>query len=605
VPHNLMFGITNHITFGILAIFGMMVVAAALWWLTAADRRADQAARDEQNVVSLVDEATRPTAEARTWIKVRRAGLAGLLIGSAAFFVYAWRAQHPSGLMSIDDSGYALLALLDWRALSNHGLVGLVAALTTNESTAPLVPLLASPLTALNSMSTATALVQIPFIWLLIVSADSLYRRVATPSAAFIGALVTAFLPGILIYSRLVHFAVPLTAVLTAALAALLASRHLTSWRWALIFGALTGLALLTRTIAIAMVPGLLCAAVAVSIRRTPVRVWVPNLAVAVAAAALVAGPWYLANFSAVFDRLIGLGVADSSVLNAHQTAWFMRVVQITGQDFFIPLSVVAIGIVVVGLARWILSRGTRPTLIDGATVAVAVTVGWYFVSLLTGNNSGTAFTLPLAPLFVALVLHVGSHLGRRQAVVAAAIALAITAVNVAAAIVPVGHVGVGDVTGVGDFGIVDGRSASDAQLMAALGTRDAAVSDPVALGQALHRANCDIAARAKYGPILLTRSDAVLGGVFYCAESVYDTQAFMYGPGCGFADTSCIEGVINRYGFPTVITGSSAGAYPGSMPEEAVLPALKDYHKVEEIVLAPGIVVRIWGRNDSGSQAP
>lgn len=598
MPHNLVLGVPNHLILGDLLIVALVVVAGAMLWFTRADRIETTPPKNGPEPTSSSTATMLEPKPARPGlVTVHRAALGGLLLASAALLIYAWRAQHPSGLMSIDDSLYAMLAVLDWRALAEHGLGGLVGALTSNDPNAPLVPLLAAPLTARNSMSTATVLVQIPFMWLLIVSSNSVYRRVTGPQAAFVATIVTAFLPGILMYSRLVHFAVPLTAVLTAALAALLASRRLTSWKWAMVFGALAGLALLTRTVAVAMVPGLFLAAIVLAVRHSQVRVWIPNLAVAVAAAAVVAGPWYLANFSAVFDRLIGLGVADSSVLNAHTAPWIMRPAQIVGQDFFIPLSVVGVGVVAIALARW-LSRGrATPRTPTALVVAIAVTVGWYFASLLSGNNSGTAFTLPLAPLLVALVLHIANRLGHRQAVMAGAITLAVVALNLTAAVVPLSHVGVGDVVGVGDFGIVDGRSASDAQIETALGTRDSAVADPVALGLALQHANCVIAARAANGPILLTRSDALLGGVAYCAEALSRVQTAMYGPGCAPTDGACVARVIDQYGFPTVITGDSVSPYPGSVPEETVLPALTKYRMVEEIKLAPGVVVHIWAR--------
>lgn len=599
MTHNVIFGVSNHLVLGDAIIVLMVVLAGAMLWLTRADRRTMSATESRGEEPARSTEA--PAASRRAGIPrvtAYSAALVGLLLASTALLIYSWRAQHPSGLMSIDDSLYAMLAVLDWRALAEHGLSGLVGALTSNDPNAPLVPLLAAPLTARNSMSTATVLVEIPFLWLLIVSSNSIYRRVTGPQAAFVATVVTAFLPGVLIYSRLLHFAVPLTAVLTAALAALLASRRLTSWKWAIVFGTLTGLALLTRTVAVAMVPGLVLAAVVLAVHHSPVRVWLPNLAAALVAAAAVAGPWYLANFSAVFDRLIGLGVAGSSVLNAHTATWIMRPAQIVGQDFFIPMSIVGAVIVVAAVARWWSRRRATPRPPTALVVAIAVTVGWYFASLLSGNNSGTAFTLPLAPLLVALVLHIANQLGRRQAAVSGAIALALVTVNLVAAVIPLGHVGVGDVVGVGDFGIVDGRSASDAQIESALGTRDATVSDPAGLGLALQRANCAIASRAKDGPILLTRSDALLGGVVYCALGVYRMHASMYGPGCAPTDGACVARVIDLYGFPTVITGDAAAPYPGSMPEDVVLPALANYRMIEEIRLAPGVVVHIWARS-------
>jgi hypothetical protein len=563
------------------AIIVLMVgVASLLRWLTRADR-ARMTATDTEST----------PGDARR-IAATRAALAGILLASTAFLIYAWRFQHPSGLMSVDDSNFSTLALLDWRAFVEHGLGGLVTALTAGDPNAPLVPLLAAPLTAKDPLTSATVLVQIPFVWLLIISSHSIYRRITGPKAALIGTVVTAFLPGVLIYSRLLHFAVPLTAVLTAALAALLASRGLTSWRWMLVFGVLMGLAVLTRTIAVAMVPGLVVAAVVLGIRSAPFRVWVPNLAIGLAAAAVVAGPWYLANFSAVWEYLTFNGYDATSAFYAQTAPWMMRLNQIVGEDIFLPLFVTGIVAVAVSLVRRLFRRGSVVSAPRATIAAIAVTVTCYFLALASSHNGGTAFTLPLAPLLVALVLVAANQLGPRQAALAGVVALLILAAGLSAALIPLGHLGFNG------YGIVDGRSASDAQIESALGAGDSPVADPASLGAAIQRANCAIAARAVEGPILNTRSDALLsGGIAYCAEGVYRTQAFVYNSGCAATDADCVAGVISHYGFPTVVTGNAPAPYPGSNPEEVVLPALAGYRLVMEIDIAPGVVVHVWAR--------
>jgi hypothetical protein len=93
------------------------------------------------------------------------------------------------------------------------------------------------------------------------------------------------------------------------------------------------------------------------------------------------------------------------------------------------------------------------------------------------------------------------------------------------------------------------------------------------------------------------TRSDALLGGISYCAEGVYRAQAFIYNSGCAPTDGACMSGVISHFGFPTVITGIGPAPYPGFNSEDAVLPALTGYRLVEEIDIAPGVVVRVWAR--------
>jgi hypothetical protein len=536
-------------------------------------------------------------------LKASHWGVVGTLIGSTAFLLYAWWVQHPAGLMSVDDSGYSMMAVMDWRTITEHGLSGLKELMSVGAPNAPLVPFLAAPLTAMDPMGTAPVLVLIPFMWLLIVSSYSIYRRFASPWAAVAGTVVTAFLPGVLSYGRLLQFALPLTAVLTAALAALLASQRLTSWKWSVAFGVLIGLALLTRTVVLAMVPGLMVAAVVLAAPQSSAKVWMRNLALAMVATAVVAGPWYIKNRAALAEYLIGNGYSESSPFYVPTSPWMVRLAQIVGQDILVPLAVVGVGIVALACARRLLvnHRTVQPTKESGgleprlAIAVIAVVAGWYFLALSTSHNVGTGFTLPLAPLLVGLVLYSSRHLGRRQARAVGAVVLMVVAFNAGAAVIPLGRLGVGDIPGAGDLGFVDGRSISDAQLAQALGTPGAPISDARALGSALRQANCSIAARASLGPILTTRPDALLGGILYCAEGEYRTQAVMWGTGCAQIDAACIARVIDQYKFQTIITGDSRAPYPEYIPEALVLPALANYRMSMEIEIAPGELVHVW----------
>jgi hypothetical protein len=157
----------------------------------------------------------------------------------------------------------------------------------------------------------------------------------------------------------------------------------------------------------------------------------------------------------------------------------------------------------------------------------------------------------------------------------------------------PLGRVGWGDIPGAGGIAFVDGRSISDSQLAQALGTPGPTISDPKSLGAALHQANCAIAARSVDGLIITTRPDALLGGILYCSEGLYRTQAVMYGTGCAAGDTACLVRVINDFKPPTIITGDSRAPYPEYVPEVDVLPALTNYRVLIEIT--PGEMVHVW----------
>jgi hypothetical protein len=464
--------------------------------------------------------------------------------------------------------------------------------MTSHGYHAPLVPMLAAPLTAKNPLTTTTVLVNVPFVLLLIVSSFSLYKRVAPPRAALIGVAVTAFLPGVLTWARTVNFALPLTAVSTAALASLLASRRLTSWQWSILWGALTGLTLLTRSMALSLAPGLVMAAFVLGVGRRPWRAWIPNLILGLLAATLVAAPWYVVNAGALLNYLTEAGLSSASPFYGQTPPWQMRISQAIGQEVLIPLTVV-------GCLIWVLAVIQRNRAAFAPAQRVVLTIGatamWYFLALSASRNAGTGFTLPLVPLLIALTLWGAGYLNPSSRKVVATAALALTAINAAVAVVPLGRLELGE------YAIVDGRSATDTQLMSALGEADRAVPDPAALGDALQAANCAIAQRGREGMILNTRPDALISSVSQCAEVRYGIQPFFGSAGCGpdeQTDTACVEEVIERYRFPTVVTGETRAPYPGFQPEDTVLPALDDYRLVQEFSFAPEVTVHIWKRN-------
>lgn len=527
------------------------------------------------------------TPDHREWL-----GVLFLSLASVIFLILTWATQHPPGLMGVDESGYSLMAFQDWKMISQNGLAGIWEAMTSHGYHAPLVPMLAAPLTARNPLTTATVLVNVPFALLLIVSSFSLYKRVTTPRAALLGAAVTTFLPGVLTWARTVNFALPLTAVSTAALASLLASRRLTSWQWSILWGALTGLTLLTRFMALSLAPGLVLAAFVLGVGQRPWRAWIPNLTLGLFAATLVAAPWYAVNADALLNYLTEAGLSSTSPFYGETPPWQMRISQAVGQEILIPLTVV--GCIIWALA--VIQRNkTASVPMPRVVLAIGTTAMWYFVALCVSRNAGTGFTLPLVPLLIALTLWGAGYLNPWSRRVAAAAALALAVVNTVVAAVPLGRLEIGE------YALVDGRSATDTQLMSALGQADRAVPDPVALGDALRTANCAIAQRGRKGMILNTRPDALISSVSQCAEVRYGLQPFFGSAGCGAdeqTDTACVEEVIERYRFPTVVTGETRAPYPGYQPEKTVLPALADYRMAQKFDIAPGVTVRIWERN-------
>jgi hypothetical protein len=77
--------------------------------------------------------------------------------------------------------------------------------------------------------------------------------------------------------------------------------------------GVFVALTLLARTMTVAYLPGLALAAGTQFLVGAPdLRVKIRNLAIA--AAGLVAGPWYIRNSRSVYDSLVGSGYGEGAV---------------------------------------------------------------------------------------------------------------------------------------------------------------------------------------------------------------------------------------------------------------------------------------------------
>src|SRR5439155_8842405 len=115
-------------------------------------------------------------------------------------------------------------------------------------------------------------------------------------------------------YTREYHFSVPCAAFLTASLYALVRSDRLRSTGWALAWGALMGLAVLSRTMAAGFVPGIFVAGAVLGIAGSQSR-WgvLANLVGAAGAMVLVAAIWYARNLHPVLDYLRGFGYGSHS----------------------------------------------------------------------------------------------------------------------------------------------------------------------------------------------------------------------------------------------------------------------------------------------------
>ncbi len=535
---------------------------------------------------STVSVAGAEAIESDRWLAGQWRSLALLCIGAVAFLVVTWRLRKPAGIFGVDEHLYSALALRDHQG-------PLAQALFHSGQNAPLVPLVASVFTRVDEMPSSVVLAIVPFVCALILGTYWLTRGLAGPRASLVVAAVVGFAPGVTMWGRSLHFSVAATAALSVATAAVLASNGLSRRRFGLVVGIALGVALLSRTVSVALVPGVVVVAIIMAFHgRTGWRRSLETLALMMGGLLITAGPWYLVNIDVVWSYLSGNalgGVYTDGAGPGSVHFWWIRLGELTGSDLLAPLTLLGLGIVVASV--W---RTRRP--IDWQIAPILLILGWYYAVLTISRNTGTAFALPMVPLVCAAAAYYAGALPALWRTRAAVAALALTMVNVVAALIPLPRVSVGPVA------MLDGRSATEIQISEALGLPDGRLVDPTRTGRDMQSASCAAASRSSRGPILLTRLDALVNveSVKYCALAFYSEDASVAAANCPRDDAACVTEVVARYGWPTVVSGGWLADLPGSVNDAATKPALDEgYTRGETFVLADGVWATIWGRSD------
>jgi len=362
-----------------------------------------------------------------------------LLVAYHAIWLSRMRNGFP---VDIDEAGYLSVAFGNLDSLKNGGLDGLWTSYSTQAPNAPLVPLLAVPF--LYVREGILPAFGIEWVAMAVTGAATwfLARRFMSQPWAALAVLTVMAMPGVLNYTREFSFALPCAAAFTVSVYALVRSRNLSSLPWAIAWGAAAGLAALSRTMALGLLPGLFLAAVwwtALAPREQRARAIV-GLLVGSLAGALVAATWYLRNFDAVYDYLTGFGYGSEAAGYGTDYAWLSadRWVQalrtIAQQEFFLPLLLCSAAILLLGavfLVRALL-RPDRKAWLRGKLRSPAVPVFIFvlcgYVALSSTSNMGTAFALPILPSALVLVVLVASRFPIRFLSQAAAVSLVVIA---------------------------------------------------------------------------------------------------------------------------------------------------------------------------------
>ena len=400
------------------------------------------------------------------------AALGLTVIATLVTIIWLWRFRR-GGFFNIDEAAYLGGVYDDTTGLQRGGLSGLLRAYGAHSDYAPLVPLSGVPFQLLFGTRLLVPLLALSaWLGVLLVSVAAVTRRLCGRRWSVLAVLAVAGVPGVIDSTRLFHFALPATALLTATVAALLASDRLRRTDWSIATGVLAGLTLLSRSMMVALVPGVLLATGIVVLRSPQRRRSARNLALASVAGLTLAATWYLPNLGSVTGYLTGTGYgADSLEYGVRHAPWEVawwtaRLARVVQHDIGLPIAlVIATGLgslVVLGVRRGRTRMLTFSSPGAHAAIVCTVVVGFGYLSLSTSATPGTEFELPLVPCAVCLALAGIARLRRpsiRAFSAGAVAAVAVVVLTVKSGLAtPAVSVWQADVPLVGHVTVLDGR---------------------------------------------------------------------------------------------------------------------------------------------------
>ena len=339
-------------------------------------------------------------------------GVALLLFALDFWWFHAHRGGYP---FDIDEAGYTAFGISDYLGGHFGGISGWWEAIQNQPTFAPLLPALTSVTVLIHPGILNGFAVLGVFAIVLALAAYGVASRLAGPRLGAFAAIVTATLPGTILFTREYIFALPTTAFLMLSVYAALRSDGLRSWLWSIGCGVALGLMLLSRTMAVAFVPGVILAAVVpMAIRggRRELGRRLLNLVLLIVAGTAVAATWYAKNIGSVYDYLTNYGYGHQAKFYGAQHAtisWgrFRGVGErMIGEDLFLPMAIaflLALGTLLYLAVRAIRGSSTRRATLeriagsDGFAVCIVFIVG--YAALMSSRNGGDGFSIPISAL--------------------------------------------------------------------------------------------------------------------------------------------------------------------------------------------------------------
>jgi 4-amino-4-deoxy-L-arabinose transferase-like glycosyltransferase len=245
------------------------------------------------------------------------------MLQSITRWILHYRYGQP---VDIDEAGYLTYALDDYRGGVSGGLLGWLSAIEAPSYQAPFATLVTSLFFMLAGPSAYFGFATTVFAGVIvIVSSFFLAREIGGLRVAAVSATLIACCPAIINGARSYSFALPVAAVTSVALLALIRSNRFTSAAWSSAFGVFLGLMPLTRTMSIAFMPALILSAVIAAATSPDRRRSLLLLCVALITAAAIMLLWFIPNGSYVLSICLSLAMATeapTTVSGMHFCLW-------------------------------------------------------------------------------------------------------------------------------------------------------------------------------------------------------------------------------------------------------------------------------------------
>lgn len=368
----------------------------------------------------------------------------GLLVLLGALLIAAvnvwWIIEKRHGYpFNVDEYGYTAIGLADWLGFKSGGLHGWWEAVQQQAPNAPLMTTLTSVVLIFSPGLMQGFGVLIAFAVVQVMLSFGLATRLAGPRLGALAALAVATSEGLLLFAREYVFALPAATTTTLAVYCIVCSDGMRKRWWSAAVGASVGLMLLSRTMAVAFVPGVAVAALIVLLARGRGSYVTRsiNYGIAVVVGFLVAATWYWHNLTPVYEYLTEFGYGEQAQYygaehSAASWARFKTVAEIiVRSDLLAPLAfLILVGLVVIGVVavrRLATSDDRKDTIFhiagsNGFVLIVVFCAG--FAALMSSQNAGDGFTFPLSMLLPPLAVVALRYVPRASIPVAVLIAL-------------------------------------------------------------------------------------------------------------------------------------------------------------------------------------